>query len=579
MLLDKPTSLEVIDEKLAAMSRKYLSQSEGDAAYEKWRAEGNNYRFFAQRLLDIHLHSNLKWEAEMNGNALYVAIFMAVGILVLAMAIINFVNLATARYSVRAKEVGIRKVLGSLRRQLILQFMLESMVLCTIAIAIALIITEISLPSLNTMLQRNLRLEYFSNPWVIPSLVLTAITVGLLSGIYPAFMLSSFKPAVVLRTNAVTGTRSLFRNRLVVFQFVISFMLVAGTWVVFSQLRYMQSKDLGMTKDNILVVDNARLIQNREVFKNALMQEKNVVSVAASADIPGSIDGAATFRPKGFQNEQELNMTVIGIDTGVLKTWGLALASGRDFVTGDYTDTARNVILNETAVKQFGWPDDPIGKELLNGGGRIHHVVGVVKDFHLETLHKEIRPLFMIPTNNWTNKISIRLSKGDPTPVIAAAEKLWKQMVPDRPFEYFFMDDHYNSLYRAEQTTSKLFMILTSMAILIASLGLLGLSAFMAERRTREIGIRKVVGASTMRIILLLVEDIVRLVLIGILIGIPLVSLSMTSWLDNFAYRTPITFVPYLVGGILSISIAIVTVLYNAIKAASVNPVNSLRTQ
>ncbi|MEJ0032510.1 MAG: ABC transporter permease [Bacteroidota bacterium] len=579
MLLNKSMPLEVIDEKLAAMSQKYLAQSEGDATYKKWRAEGNDYRFFAQPLLDIHLHSNLKWEAETNGSAAYVGIFMAVGILVLTMAIINFVNLATARYSVRAKEVGIRKVLGSLRVQLIAQFMLESLVLCAIAIAIALIITELSLPSLNAMLQRQLRLEYFSNPWVIPSLICTAVVVGLLSGIYPSLMLSSFKPAAVLRANAVMGTRSLFRNRLVVFQFVISFVLVAGTWIVFSQLRYMQSKDLGMTKDNILVVDNARLLKNREVFKNSLMQEKNVVSVAASGDIPGSINGAGTFRPKGFRNEQELNMAIIGIDTSILKTWGLALTSGRDFVVGDYSDTARNVILNETAVKQFGWSDDPIGKEILNGANNIHHVIGVVKDFHLETLHKEIRPLIILPSSNWINKISIRLSHGDPTPVIAATEKLWKEMVPDRPFEYFFLDDHYNSLYRSEQTTSKLFMILTSMAILIASLGLLGLSAFMAERRTKEIGIRKVVGASTAGIVWLLIEDLSKLVMIAILIGIPLTSLAMTSWLDNFAYRMNISFIPYLVAGVLSILIAIGTMLYHATKAASTNPVNSLRSQ
>jgi putative ABC transport system permease protein len=579
MLLDKSMPVEVINEKLAIMSKKYLSRSEGDAAYDKWRAEGNNYRYFAQPLLDIHLRSNLKWEAEANGNIVYVAIFMGVGVLVLVMAIINFVNLATARYSVRAKEVGIRKVLGSLRRQLIIQFMFESLVLCAVAIAISLIITEISLPWLNPMLGRNLQLRYFSDPWVIPSLLFTAIFVGLLSGIYPAFMLSSFKPAAVLRSNAVMGTRSVFRNRLVVFQFVISFILITGTWVVFTQLRYMQSKDLGMTRDNILVIDNARLIRNREVFKNNMMQEKNVVSVAASADVPGTIEGASTFRPKGFRNEQELNMTIIGIDTGVLKTWGLTLASGRDFVTSDYIDTVRNILLNETAVKQFGWPDDPIGKELLNGSNTIHRVIGVVKDFHLETLHKEIRPLLMIPTNNWTNKISIRLSQGDPAPVVAAAEKLWKEMVPDRPLKYFFMDDRFDSLYRSEQTTSKLFMILTSMAILIASLGLLGLSAFMAERRTREIGIRKVVGASTSGIIMLLVEDVVRLVFIGVLIGIPLVSLLMATWLDNFAYKTPVSFVPYLVGGIASILIAVFTVLYHATKAASVNPVNSLRSQ
>jgi putative ABC transport system permease protein len=577
-LLNNESSVPSLEEKLPSMSKKYLSGSEGEEAYNKWRSEGNDYRFFVQPLPDIHLHSNLKWEAEVNGNAMYVMIFMGVGLLVLAMAIVNFVNLATARYSVRAKEVGIRKVLGSLRRQLVIQFMIESLVLCSIAIVIALILTEISLPSLNMMLGKDLFIDY-SNPFVILSLCTTAIFVGALSGVYPAIMLSSFQPAVVLRSKVTTRLHSGFRNRLVVFQFVISFFLVSGTWIVFSQLQYIQSKDLGMTKDNILVIDGARYISNRSVFKNALMQERNVVSVACSADIPGKADGAATYRPKGFLAEQELNMTVMGIDTGTLKTWGIELADGRDFVSSDYADTNRYVILNETAVKQLGWPDDPIGRELLDGRNRTLRVAGVVKDFHLETLRKEIRPLLLLPTQDWVNKISIRLNAGDPTEVITAAEKLWKQTVVDRPFVYFFMDDYYNSLYRSEQTTGKLFVILTTMAIMIAALGLLGLSAFMAERRTREIGIRKVVGASTGGIIWLMIEDLSKLVLIGILIGIPLTSLAMTSWLNNFAYRMNISFMPYLAAGILSLSIAVATVLYHAAKAARVNPVDSLRVQ
>ena len=578
-LLNNEPLPEALNEKLASMSKKYLAKSEGDAVYDKWRLEGNDYRFFIQPLLDIHLHSNLKWEAEVNGNATYVLIFMGVGLLILVMAIVNFVNLATARYSVRAKEVGIRKVLGSLRRQLISQFMLESLILCTFAIVIALIITEISLPWLNAVLGKNLRLQYFSNPWVVPSLCLTAIVVGILSGIYPAFLLSSFKPAAVLRSTAFIGTRSAFRNRLVVFQFVISFFLVSGTWIVFSQLKYIQSKDLGMTKDNILVVDGARYITNRDVFNNTLMRERNVLGVGGSGDVPGRMEGASTYRPKGLGHEQELNMTIVGIDTGVVRTWGLEIVNGRGFVAEDYADTNRYVILNETAVKQFGWPDDPIGKELLDGRNRVLRVAGVVKDFHLETLRKEIRPLLLLPTDQWFNKLSIRLSDGDPTAVVARAEKMWKEMVPDRPFEYFFMDQYYDTLYKSEKTTGKLFMILTTMAIIIAALGLLGLSAFMAERRTREIGIRKVVGASTTGIIWLLVEDLSRLVFIAILIGIPLTSMAMTQWLNNFAYRMNISFVPYVAAGGLSMLVAILTVLYHATKAARVNPVNSLRVQ
>jgi putative ABC transport system permease protein len=575
ILLNDGASYEDLESKLPLMSKKYLSRAEG--TYDKWRSEGNDYRFFLQPLLDIHLHSNLKWEAEVNGNATYVMIFMGVGLLILTMAIINFVNLATARYSTRAKEVGIRKVLGSLRRQLIGQFMMESVMLCTIAIIISIIIVEVSLPTLNVILNKNMQLSYFSNPFVIPSLFLTAITVGVLSGIYPSLLLSSFRPASTLRNGGVPAAKSNFRNRLVVFQFVISFFLITGTWVVFSQLKYIQSKDLGLTKDNILVIDNARAIPTKDAFKNALMSVPGIMSVAGSAEVPGQMESASTFKPKGVNNEHELNVTLLGIDTGVLRTWGMQLAAGRDFIFTDFADTNRYVILNETAVKQFGWTGDPIGSELIDGRGRTLHVAGVVKDFHLETLRKEIRPLVIMPNRDWFNKISIRLS-GDPTPVIAATEKLWRQMVPDRPFTYFFMDDHYNSLYKAEQTTGKLFMILTVMAIIIASLGLLGLSAFMAERRIKEIGIRKVVGASVTGIVWLLVEDLSKLVLIAILIGIPIASLAMTSWLDNFAYRMPISYVPFLVAGLLSLAIAVLTVSYHATRAARVNPVDSLRS-
>lgn len=575
VLLNDGASYRTLEDKLPRMSKKYLSQSE--STYDQWRAQGNDYRFFLQPLLDIHLHSNLKWEAEVNGNATYVLIFMGTGLLVLAMAVVNFVNLSTARYSARSKEVAIRKVLGSLRVELVWRFMLESVVLSAIGIVIAVTIAAVSLPWLNDLLGKDLKLRYLSDPMVIPSLVLAAIAIGLLSGIYPSLLLSSFHPASTVR-NATTVTGVGFRNKLVVFQFVISFVLITGTWIVFSQLRYIQSKDLGMTKDNILVIDHARHIPNREAFANAMMSENGVMSVAGSADIPGKMEGASTFRPKGFNNEHELNMTILGIDTGVLRTWGLQLVAGRDFVASDFADTNRYVILNETAVKQLGLPDDPIGKELLNGQGKILHVGGVVKDFHLETLHKEIRPLLMMPSKSWYNKVSVRFS-GDPAPVVASAEKLWKDMVPDRPFRYFFMDDHYNSLYHSEQTTGKLFMTVTVMAILIASLGLLGLSAFMAERRTKEIGIRKVIGASVPGIVWLLIGDLSRLVFIAILIGIPLTSLAMNSWLNNFAYRMNISYGPFLVSAMISFAIAVGTVLYHAMRAAKMDPVKALRSE
>ncbi len=575
-----------LEEKLPSMSKKYVSQ--GFNGYDKWRSEGNDYRFFLQPLTDIHLHSSLKWEAEPNGNFSYVLIFIGTGALILAMAIINFVNLATARYSVRAREVGIRKVLGSLRAQLVAQFMLESVALSTFGILIALVLVEFALPIVNTLLDKHLVVPYFSSMWVIPGLVLASLAVGFASGFYPALMLSSFRPAAVLGNGKMGPSNSRFRDRLVVFQFVISFFLIAGSWVVFSQLRFMQSKDLGMTKDQILVINQVRILPNRDVFKNTLASESGVAALGYSADIPGRMEGAATFQPKGLGNQQELNMTIIGIDTGVVRTWGLTMVSGRNFSYTDYTDTTRNVIINETAARMFGWPDDPVGKELLDGRNGVLRIVGVVKDFHVESLHREIRPTLMLPTSDWVNRLSIRLAAESvgstefgtrSQEVLSKAEELWKQTVPDQPFEYVFLDDHYDSLYRSEQTTGKLFLALTSMAIVISCLGLFGLSAFVAERRTREIGIRKVVGASTSGIVWLLVYDLTFLVFVAILIGIPISYLAMKSWLGNFAYRVDISYSPFLIAAFISILIAAVTVCYHAIRAARVNPTETLRIQ
>ncbi len=577
---------KALESKLPAMSRKYISQ--GFNGYEKWRREGNDYRFFLQPLTDIHLHSNLKWEAEANGDFVYVAIFVGTGLLILAMAVINFVNLATARYSVRAREVGVRKVLGSMRVQLVTQFMFESLVLSTFGIVIALVLVEVALPMVNDLMGKHLSVPYLTHPGVLPALALASFGVGVLAGFYPAIVLSSFKPASVLGHGKVGFANTKFRDRLVVFQFVISFFLIAGSWLVFSQLRFMQSKDLGMTKDQILVINNARLLPNRDVFKNALAAKSGVVGLGYSADIPGRMEGAATFRPKGLGDQQELNMTIIGIDTGIVRTWGLTIADGRNFMYTDYTDTSRNVIVNETAVRMFGWPDDPVGKELTDGGNQVLRIVGVVKDFHVESLHKEIRPTLMLPTADWVNRLSIRLATDPtvrdqgaihPSEVISAAESLWKEMVPGQPFEYMFLDDHYNALYRAEATTGKLFLALTTMAIVISCLGLFGLSAFMAERRTREIGIRKVVGASTANIVWTLIYDLASLVLLAILVGIPISYFAMKSWLGNFAYRVDISYQPFLLAGSISLTIAVGTVCYHAIRAARVNPTHTLRAQ
>lgn len=579
ILLHKDADAKSLEAKLPKMSEKYLRKDEGDS-YNKWRADGNNYVYFLQPLKDIHLYSDLKWEMEANGNYRYMYIFGGIGILILVIACINFMNLSTARYTAKAKEVGIRKVLGSLRRQLVHRFMLESVFLCMIAFVIALVITQLALPGFNVLLGKQIAVHIFSDPVLLPVLVLASLFIGLASGYYPAMLLSSFKPVDVLSSVSAFGmVRSRFRNRLVVFQFAISFFLIAGTWIVFSQTQFMLNKDLGMSKENVLVIDNGMWLPDKQVFKHEISTIKDVIRVGGSSGIPGTIEGAGTFQPKGFKNQQELNMSMLGIDTGLIKAWNIELTAGRDFVESDYTDTSRYVIINETAVKQFGWPDDPIGKELLNGGGRTLRVAGVVKDFHLESMHHEIRPLIILPSKDWINKISVKVSSGNLSQTISALEKKWKQFVPNKPFQYFFLDEFQGTLYRTEHVTGVLFVIFASLAILIASLGLFGLSAFMAEQRTREIGIRKVVGASVKAICLLLIKDLAKLVMVGIVLSIPLSWYAMTNWLQGYAYKIDLTVTPFIAAAIISLGIAVMTIGYQALKAALVNPVTTLRNQ
>jgi putative ABC transport system permease protein len=576
-LTREKVSLENIDTKLASMSKKYLSKSDADT-YAKWRKEGNDYRFFVQPLADIHLKSDLKWEVEVNGNQAYVYIFIGVGLLILVIAVINFVNLSTARYATRAKEVGIRKILGSQRRQLIFQFLIESLTLSSIAIIFSLLLFQLALPFLNDLLGKHFYLPYFSNALAIPLLILLMLMLGFVSGIYPAILISSFQPVQVLSTGRASSTsRSVFRNRLVILQFAISFFLLTSTFIIFSQIRFMKNKNLGISKENIIVIDKAGEIKNRDAFKNELAARKEVLSVAASSSIPGNIEGATTFRPKGVNNETELNVSIMAIDQDVIATWELDVKAGRGFVESDFGDTNRYVLLNETAVKQFGWTDDPIGKELLDGNDRITRVLGVVNDFHLESLRKEIRPLVILPNKNWSSYISIRVAEQDLPQTIAYAEQQWRTMVPEKPFKYFFLEDFYKQLYKSDDTTVKLFILLSGLAIFIGCLGLFGLSTFTAQQRTKEIGIRKVLGSTALGIMFLLIKDLSKLVLIATVIGIPLTWCGSHYWLENFAYRVDVTIIPFLVSATISFMIAIVTIAFHAYRASVVNPTVSLR--
>jgi putative ABC transport system permease protein len=563
---------------LPKLTEKYLSAEE--AGYKEWRAGGNDYRFFLQPLTDIHLHSNLRWEFQQNGSYTYVNLFMWVGLMVLFIACINFTNLSSARFSTRMKEVGIRKVLGSMRKQIVAQCLLESLVLTLFSMAIAMGLIVLILPYVNVVTGTNINVFVLSPVWTITIVLLFSLFIGIAAGVYPALTISRFKPVSVLSTNSSSVfLQSRFRDYLLVAQFAISFFLICGTFVIYKQINYFREKDLGYSKENVLVVDRIAFLQSKEAFKNDVLKVPGVAAAGYASDVPGKIESASTFKRKDDDTQADVNMALLQIDMDVAEAWKLTMTDGRNFAFSDFSDTSSNVLINETAVKQLGLPVAAFGSQIVNQGGRPLTVVGVVKDFHIESLHKEIRPMIFFPARNWVNKLSISFQKGsDVVAARAQIESLWKKYVPQKPFAYFFLDEYYSSLYGSEEVIGRLSIIFTGLALFLTLLGLYGLSSFSAERRTKEIGIRKVLGATAWNIIVLFLNQTNRLILIAIGISIPIAYYATNAWLEDFAYRTSVSLLLYGVSGGILIAITVLTVLLHSYKATRVNPAETLRT-
>lgn len=586
LLLRPDASPKALEAKLPTVTRRYLSGNFDDEnGYDKWLQQGNEYRFFLQALTDIHLHSHLKWEIEPNGDSLYVYLFSIVAVFILLLACINFMNLSTARSVDRAREVGVRRILGSQRTQLIAQFMFESVMLSLMALLLALLSTELLLPVFHGLIGKEIAMNYFSQPLRLAGLLACTILIGMLAGSYPAFFLSSFRPIRVLkgiesrgRVGGGLSKRTGLRNVLVVLQFIISIGMIVGTMVVYNQMQYMLNKKLGFDKEHVLVINKARQLgEKTEVFKQELLKNPTIKLVSCSSQVPGNITGASTYRPEDTDDQVELNMAMMAGDADLITTWGLQLMSGRNFREEDYSDTVRNVLINQTAVTAFGWRGDPIGKRILGLRDETYTVVGVLKDFHFESVRQKIRPLIYLPIKGWVGAVAVRIEPVDMRSTLNFVQKTWQQFVPGAPLQYAFLDEEFDSLYRADRITSRLFLIFSSLAILIACLGLLGLAAFTAERRTKEIGIRKVLGASIAAIVALLSKDFLRLVVVANLVAWPLAWYAMNRWLQDFAYRTQLTWWIFAGAGGLALVIALLTVGAQAIRAALANPVESLR--
>ncbi len=532
--------------------------------------------FSAQPLTDIHLHSDLRFELKGNSDIRYVYIFSAIALFILVIAIINFVNLATARSADRAKEVGVRKTLGSVRSALVGQFMAESLLVSFIAMLLALGLAEIFRRPFNELAAKSLTLSVTENGSMWVAILVIAVVVGVIAGLYPALYLTKFRPVDVLRGRLSSSRRGRkLRNLLVVFQFATTIGLIVCTGLVYQQLQYLQNKSLGYTKKNVIMLPN-KLGAGYDAFMNEVGTYPQVLSTTASQQSPHLITNGQSTNVKGSEESYQIKRAYGDYD--FLSTYDIELSAGRYFDPRRAGDTAR-MVLNEAAVRMMNI-DEPIGA-LVQRGRDYLEVIGVVKDFHFQSLRSEIAPLMILLSyEDWSNQqIAVRISGQDVPGTLAFLQSTWEKYATDAPFTYSFLDQDYESLYRAESRLSRVFGIFTGLAIFVACLGLLALAAFLAEQRTKEIGIRKVMGASVRSIVLLLSKGFTRLVLIAFVIAIPLAYWAMQTWLSDFAYRIEISAWPFLLAGGVALLIAWLTISYQSIKAALSNPVDALRDE
>jgi putative ABC transport system permease protein len=538
-----------------------------------------------RKVTDIHLYSHKDDEAEENGDIKRVYIFSAIALFILLIACINYMNLSTARSVLRGKEIGIRKVVGARRKELIGQFLSESVLVCWIATILAFFITWAALPFLNKLSGQNLSINILLSWKVVLPLVLVPFIVGLLSGLYPALFLSSFQPIKVLKgVFKIGGSNISFRKVLVVVQFAISIILIICTAVVFQQLRYMQTTSLGFNKDHIVTLSyNGNLTSKYESFKTELLSNSNIKSITRSSRIPTGrlLDAMGSQINKGDSlTPMQVDIKFVVADEDYLPTYGLKVLAGRNFSKSYGTDTAA-FLINQAAVNILGLKgaDDAIGKE-FQYGGRKGQLVGVFNDFHFESMHQRILPLVMFIPKNIGNfgRLSVKISGNTPA-ALAHLEKTWKKFVPEVPFEYSFLDQRYEDLYKSEQRQKAIFTIFACIAIFVACLGLFGLSAFAISQRVKEIGIRKVLGASVSSIVALLSKDFLLLVAVAALIAFPVAWFAMSRWLQDFAYRINIQLWIFLVAAIVAAVVAFFTIGLQAFKAATANPVKNLRTE
>jgi putative ABC transport system permease protein len=589
ILLKKNADVKQVEAQLNPLMDKHVGpqlKSIINQNIDDFKKSGGYVKASLTPLTDIHLHSNKTAELDGNGSVEYVYIFSGIALLILLIACVNFMNLSTARSSNRAKEVGVRKVLGSLKKNLIQQFLTESLLISSIALVFSLLIAWLLLPYFNQLAGKDIHSTTLLQPYMLVSLIVLMLIVGLLAGSYPAFFLSSFQPIDVLKGKLAGGfKRSWLRNSLVVFQFVISIMLIFGTVVIYNQLNFIHNKDVGFNRNQVITINHTDALgEQAKTFKNELLQISGVQDATMSGFLPVNYNrnNNAYFTSPALDPNSGMSMQSWTVDENYASTLGLKILQGRNFSPQFQTDST-GIIINEAAAK-FLATKDLLNKKLYTlkdiqtKALSEYHIIGVMKNFNFSTLRDVVTPLALFLGKDNGN-ISVRINTADIPNVLAQIKSKWKTMAPSQPFDYSFMDEDFNKLYTTEQRTGQIFITFAVIAIVIACLGLFGLITYASEQRVKEIGIRKVLGASVSDVAGMLSKDFLKLVLISAVIAFPLAWWAMNKWLEDFAYRISIAWWVFCIAGILALLIAILTVSFQAIRAAVANPVKSLRTE
>jgi putative ABC transport system permease protein len=569
-------NLDEFSQRVSSLADKYVGEQ-----LKKW---GNTDHYFLQPISSIHLHSHIRYEAEPSGNPQYVMLFSFVGLFILIIACLNFMNLSTARSANRAKEVGMRKVVGAKRFQLIGQFLGESLLVTLLSLGVAMVTAKFAIPYINNLTGIRLHFGQLLNPLVLGCLIAGAILVGLVAGVYPAIVLSAFRPITTLKGLLLQGSRGFaLRNGLVIVQFAISVVLIIGTLIMARQFHFMKNQHLGFEKEQKLVLPlrgGISIQENYETVKDLFSKHPSLSDASVSSTIPGR--GISNFGVSlvGEEDPRNQSMFHMYFDHDFIPDYGIEMAAGRAFQRDMRTDIAGAFLINEAAVTAFGWnsPGDAIGKRIRTGyGGRVNPIIGVTKNFHYRGLQTHVEPLVMEFLPEMFRYVTLSIDVSNLKEALVFIESKWKSMYPNNPFESFFLDTDFDRQYQADEQVGRIFSIFTVLGLFIACLGLLGLASFTAESRTKEIGIRKVLGASVPGIVVMLSKQFTKWVLLANIIAWPTAYYIMSRWLKSFAYRTEIDILVFILSGLLVLAIALLTVSFQSIRAASADPTKSLR--